>query len=668
VTASTDLVTEQTLASRLAPYAGGRSAAEIALLLQRAAATPSARWRSEWMSLIFADLPPDLAGEVLTTVSKAAPTGATNPEAAIEALRGRFVQIGIDAFLVPEADEHQGSWLPAHSRRLAWLTGFTGSAGIAVVTRDAAWLFVDGRYVLQAENEVRRAAIEPRHFNRPPVWTFLAQQLPRGTRLGYDPRLHGLNEIATITRTLEPAGIVLVPVQPNPIDQIWIDRPAKPFSAIVPHPDQYSGRSDDEKRADVAAALTASGAQAIVFNQLDSIAWLLNVRAGDAAYSPVAQSYAIMFEDGHVELFVERSKLTTAAIDHLGNRTTILDIDGFEGALRELGGRYRTVAIDPDRATSSMEQLLSSGGASVVRLGDPTLPLRMRKNEAERDGLRDALARDGAALTKFMHWLSELPLDRLPDEMEIAERVTAFRAEDPLFRGPSFPPIVGVGPNGAIIHYRPERKTNRRLSPGTLLLIDSGGQYLTGTTDITRTFCVGPVPDFEREIFTAVLKSHIALARARFPQGATGAQLDGIARGPLWNAGIEFDHGTGHGIGSYLSVHEGPIRIAAGGDKPLHTDLVISNEPGAYFAGRFGVRIENTLLVVEAGPGSGSDMFLAFETVSVAPIERALISVALLTSEERRWVDAYHAEVRDRLAPRLSGPAAVYLERATEPL
>lgn len=659
---------DQTLESRLAPYAGGRSVIEIALLLRRAAATPSARWRGEWMSLIFTDLPPDLVGEVRTAISKPVPGGTPDADAAIGALRGRFAEMGIDAFLVPEADEHQGSWLPAHSRRLAWLTGFTGSAGTAVVTKDAAWLFVDGRYVLQAETEVHRAVIEPRHFRRPPVWTFLAQQLPRGTRLGYDPRLHGLNELAAITRTLEPAGVVLVPVESNPIDQIWTDRPAKPFSAIVPYPDQYSGRSGDKKRADVAAALTAAGAQAMVFNQLDSIAWLLNLRAGDAAYSPVAQSYAIMFEDGHAELFVERGKLTKEAVDHLGNRTTILDMDQFERALREVGARGLTVAIDPDRTTRSIEQLLSSGGARIVRLGDPTLPLRMRKNEVERDGLRDALARDGAALTKFMHWLSELPLDRLPDEMEIAERVTAFRAEDPLFRGPSFPPIVGVGPNGAIIHYRPEPKTNRRLSPGTLLLLDSGGQYLTGTTDITRTLCVGPIPDFEREIFTAVLKSHIALACARFPQGATGAQLDGIARAPLWSAGIEFDHGTGHGIGSYLSVHEGPIRIAAGGDKPLHADLVISNEPGAYFAGRFGVRIENTLLVVETEPGTGSDMFLAFDTVSVAPLERALINVALLTSEERRWVDGYHAEVRHRLASRLGGPAAAYLERATEPL
>lgn len=656
------------LASRLAPYAGGRSVAEIALLLQRAAATPSARWRREWISLIFSDLPPDLASEVLTTISMPMPRPGMDPAAAVEALRGQFAQIGIDAFLVPEADEHQSSWLPAHSRRLAWLTGFTGSAGTAVVTKDVAWLFVDGRYILQAETEVERAVIEPRHFNRPPVWTFLAQQLPRGTRLGYDPRLHGMNEIAAVTRTFEPAGIVLVPVKPNPIDQIWTDRPAKPFSAIVPHPEQYSGRSDDNKRAEVAAAFTAAGAQAMIFNQLDSIAWLLNLRAGDAAYSPVAQAYAIMFEDGHTELFVERGKLTSEALDHLGNRTTILEMDGFERALQEVGARCGTVAIDPDRATCSIEQMLSSGGARVVRVGDPTLPLRMRKNSAERDGLRDALARDGAALTKFMHWLSELPLDRLPDEMEIAERVTAFRAEDPLFRGPSFPPIVGVGPNGAIIHYRPEPKTNRRLSPGELLLVDSGGQYLTGTTDITRTFCVGPIPDFERDIFTAVLKSHIALACARFPQGATGAQLDGIARAPLWKAGIEFDHGTGHGIGSYLSVHEGPIRIAAGGDKPLHADLVISNEPGAYFAGRFGVRIENTLLVIETEQGTGSDMFLAFETVSVAPLERALINVALLTSEERRWVDAYHAGVRDRLALQLGGPVAAYLERATEPL
>jgi Xaa-Pro aminopeptidase len=661
-------MTDDALASRLADYAGGRSVGEIQLLLRRVAATPSARWRSEWIALVFPGVPQHLADELRSWLDSPRPAGTADLGARIHSLRALFPQMGIDAFLVPEADEHQGSWLPAHSRRLAWLTGFTGSAGTAIVARERAWLFVDGRYILQAEGEVDEALIEPRHFRRPPLWTFVAEHLPPDIRLGYDPRLHALNDIATIKRTLDPAGVLLVPVEHNPIDQIWIDRPPRPFSAIVPQPDRYAGRSAEDKRMDVAAAVAAVGAQAMVVNQLESIAWLLNVRAGDAAYAPVAQAYAMVFDDGHTDLFVERNKLTQEAIEHLGNRTTIQEIDRFERGLEEAGARGLTIAIDPDRATQRLEQVLKASGARLVRLPDPTLPLRMRKNRTELEGLRDALARDGAALTKFMRWLRELPLDRLPDELEIAERVTGFRAEDPLFRGPSFPPIVGVGPNGAIIHYRPEPRTNRRLAPGALLLIDSGGQYLTGTTDITRTFCVGPVPVFERDIFTTVLKSHIALARARFPSGTTGSQIDGIARAPLWKAGIDFDHGTGHGIGSYLAVHEGPIRIGPGGDKALHADLVISNEPGAYFAGRFGVRIENTMVVVETGPGTGSDMFLEFETVSVAPLDRALINGSLLTFEERGWVDDYHATVRGRVAPFLAGADLAYLERATQPL
>jgi Xaa-Pro aminopeptidase len=658
---------DQKLLSQLVHYAGGRSIASVEALLQRAAATPSARWRGEWIDLLFPDLPTELANEIREHVVSL-PASVTAGGNRIQELRTLFPQLGIDAFVVPEADEHRGSSIPAFSRRLAWLTGFTGSAGTAVVASKAAWIFVDGRYILQAQTEVDQSVIEPRHFRRPPVWNFLAEQLPAKTRLGYDPRLHGLNEIATMAEVLEPAGIAVIPAEQNPIDRIWTDRPPKPFSAIVPHPDRYAGRSAEDKRMEVAATLRAGGAQAMVVNQLESIAWLLNVRAGDAAHSPVAQSYAIIFDDGHAELFVERDKLTKQVIEHLGNRTTIQDIDGFERALGDVGARGLTVGIDPDRATQRLEQVLRAGGAKVVRLSDPTLALRMRKNPVELEGLRDALARDGAALTKFMRWLSERPLDNLPDELEIAERVTAFRAQDPLFRGPSFPPIVGVGPNGAIIHYHPEQKTNRRLEPGTLLLIDSGGQYLTGTTDITRTFCVGSVPEFEREVFTTVLKSHIALACARFPKGTTGAQIDGIARAPLWKARIDFDHGTGHGIGSYLSVHEGPVRIAPGGDKQLDADLVISNEPGAYFAGRFGIRIENTMVVIQSGPGIESDMFLEFETVSVAPLDRALINIEQLTPEERGWIDRYHVKVRNCVAPFLRDEDLAWLEKATQPL
>lgn len=652
---------------RLAEISGTRSPAEVAALIDRLACAPANRWRTDWIELLFPGLSPELTAAVRERVTAAAPS-VQRGHNRVAALRGLFAELGIDGFIVPQTDEYQSSWLPAGSCRLQWLTGFSGSAGTAVVATDAAWLFVDGRYVLQAEGEVDRSEIEPRHFRRPPMLEFLATKLAAGTRLGYDPRLHSLNDVAAMEKGLAPAKIALVAVEHNPIDRLWTDRPPPPFSAIVPYDDRYAGRSMDDKRKDVAAAIKAAGAQALVLSQLESIAWLFNIRAGDATYSPVPQSYAIIYDDGHAEFFVEQEKLTPQAIRHLGNRTTIEDIAGFDGALSAAGARGLVVAIDADKATHRIEAGLRAAGGSVVRITDPTLPLRMHKNPVELANLHDAMARDGAALTKFMRWLAELPLDRLPDELEIAERVTAFRAEDPLFRGPSFPPIVGIGPNGAIIHYHPTTKTNRRLEPGVLLLIDSGGQYLTGTTDITRTMCVSAAGAFERQVFTTVLKSHIALAVARFPKGTSGSQLDGLARAPLWQSGIDFDHGTGHGIGSYLAVHEGPIRIAPGGERPLHAQLVISNEPGAYFRDRFGIRIENTLVVTDAKPGLGDDTFHEFETVSVAPLQRSLIDRGLLSATERDWVDRYHAMVRRAVAPFLQGVDLEFLTAATAPL
>ena len=652
---------------RLAEHGGSRTAADIGALIDRLASTPSSRWRGEWLDLLFPSLPDELSAELRQRV--AAGGFAVQPgRGRVQAVRSLFDAVGIDAFVVPQADEYRSSSLPANARRLQWMTGFSGSAGTAVVTRNAAWLFVDGRYILQAQDEVDASEIEPRHFRKPPTLEFLAATLPKGTRFGYDPRLHSASEVTGMGAALQPVGLVLTPVQQNPIDTLWVGRPPRPFSAIVPQDDALAGQSASDKRDDIAAAVRAAGADALVINQPESIAWLFNIRAGDATFSPVAQSVAILHGDGHAELFVEREKLTQAAVRHLGNHTTIMDIGDVDGALAANGASRRKVAIDPGNTTSQVELVLRSSGAQVVSLADPILSARMKKNATELDNIRNAMARDGAAMTKFMRWLSERHPDNLPDELQLAERVTAFRAEDPLFRGPSFPPIVGVGPNGAIIHYHPEPRTNRRLEPGVPLLIDSGGQYLTGTTDITRTMCVGQAGDFERRMFTTVLRGHIALAVAMFPVGTTGSQLDGIARAPIWSAGVNFDHGTGHGIGNYLSVHEGQIRIAPGAETPLHANLLISNEPGAYFAGRFGIRIENTLVVTEAPAGYGGEAFLRFETISVAPFQRSLIDLAMLSAAERRWIDDYHAMVRVRVAPFLRGPDLDWLHTATEAL
>jgi Xaa-Pro aminopeptidase len=653
--------------ARLVAQYSSHPANEVEALIERVAETPSSQWRDDWLELLFPGLPHDAATELRAGMAKIA-RPVTAGSGRIAAIRSLFDNLGIDGLIIPQADEYRSSSIPAYACRLQWLTGFSGSAGTAVVMQDAAWLFVDGRYILQAEGEVDRSEIEPRHFRKPPMLEFLTAVLPTGTRLGYDPRLHSLNEIAAIEQALGPAGIALVPVAQNPIDVRWTERPPPPFSAIVPYDDQFSGQAASDKRQQLADAIKQSGAQAFVVNQLESIAWLFNIRAGDATFSPVVQSTAIIHDDGHAEFFVEQEKLTASAIQHLGNQTTIQDIHEFDGALKAAGARGLTVAVDGDNATGRINLALTSAGARVIKIADPILTARMKKNPIELANLRNAMARDGAAMTRFMRWLSELPLDNLPDELEIAERVTDFRAQDELFRGPSFAPIVGIGPNGAVIHYHPTQRTNRRLEAGTLLLLDSGGQYLTGTTDITRTMCVGPAELFERQMFTTVLRSHIALAVARFPEGTSGSQLDGIARAPLWQAGVNFDHGTGHGIGSYLSVHEGPIRIAPGGEKPLHNHLVISNEPGAYFPGRFGIRIENALVVTEGAKGPGGEDFLQFETVTVAPLQRDLIVLDMLTADERTWVDNYHVMVRQQIGPWLDDRDLAWLEAATEKL
>ena len=662
------MISDEILDRTIASHGIKCSAAELRTLLQRVAVTPAERYRDDWWQVLAPDLTPDATQALRDLLARMpVPTSAADPTR-LGRLRDLMSGLKIDAFVVPQADEYQGGSIPLSACRLQWLTDFRGSAGTAVVAAERAWLFVDGRYVLQAQKEVSSGAFEVRHMRHPPIWQHVNEQMAAGSRIGFDPRLHSVADVARITKALEAGGHRLVPLERNPIDILWTDRPPLPFAPLAPHDVKFAGRTAIEKQEEAAGRLRNSKADALVLNQLESIAWLLNIRGGDAAHSPVAQAYAVLFNDGHTELFVERQKATAAVIDHLGNRTAIRDIAEIGDALQEIGRKGSTVALDPDKATQWMHDALERSGARIVKMRDPTIDSRIRKNDVELKNFSDVMERDGAALCRFIRWVGEEPLRSPVTEMAASEHVTRLRAEDPTFRGPSFEPIVAAGPNAAIVHYHATPESDRVIEPGTMLLVDSGGQYLGGTTDITRTIAIGEPSDEARWYFTMVLKSHIALATMRFPKGSTGAPLDAIARAPLWKAGINFDHSTGHGIGSYLSVHELPVSISDKTEEKLDVGMVVSNEPGAYLADRLGVRIENAMTVIAAGTGKTGEQFLGFATLSLAPIDRRLIDVDMLLAEEVAWVDNYHATVRDKLRPRLSGPDADWLDWATAPL
>jgi Xaa-Pro aminopeptidase len=649
--------------SRLATFSN--DPAEVAPRLRRLVQTPSNRWRLDWVAELFPGMSEGDKAALLAAIGQWQPPLQHFLAERLVAVRDRLAKLAVDGFVVPQSDEHQGEFVPPRNQRLAWLTGFTGSAGMAVITPDKAWLFVDGRYIEQAKRQVDAATIEVRHFQKPPTWQFLAGALSPASRLGYDPALHSVAEIERVQNELAKARIELVAVDDNPIDALWSDRPTAAFSPLVAHPIALSGRSLLDKINDVAAELAAKQIDATVLNQLDSIAWLYNVRGGDVANTPVAECFAVAYADGHSDLFIEGEKITPAAREHLGNHVTVRRIVEFDDALRDLGRQRLTVGVDPARVTNRIRSRITAAGGTVQPLEDPTAAKRIRKNDVEIANIKEAMVRDGVCMARFLRWLQSRPADALPDELEIVAALEEFRAADPTYRGPSFPSIVGIGGNGAVVHYHPATKTNRRLEPGVLVLIDSGGQFLTGTTDITRTLVHSEPSAVHRTIYTTVLKGHIALACTRFPKGAVGGQLDAIARAALWRIGINYDHGTGHGIGAFLGVHEGPVRIAPGATLPLDTGMVMSNEPGAYLTEKFGIRLENSVLVVASGAGQAEDAYLEFETLSLAPFDRQLIDVALLTAPELKWLNAYHALVRQLVGAQLAGEDAAWLHRAT---
>jgi Xaa-Pro aminopeptidase len=588
----------------------------------------------------------------------------------VERLRGELAKEGLAGFLVPRADEHQGEYVPPRARRLAWLTGFTGSAGLAAVLAEAAAIFVDGRYTLQVRDEAPGEVFEHHHVTESPPAEWLRVRLRAGDRLGYDPWLHTIEGVERLQTACAKAGATLVPVAQNLVDRIWADQPEPPRGPIVPHDQKHAGRPAPDKRREIAELLAKDAVDAVVLTAPDSIAWLLNVRGRDVAHTPLPLSFAVVHRDATVDLFVDPAKLTPGLVEHLGEGVRVVPPDALGPALDRLGAARRTVQVDPTWTAAWVAQRLTGAGATVARGADPCLVPKACKNDVELAGARIAHEKDGIALCRFLAWLGrEAPAGRLT-EISAAERLDALRAEEPLFRDVSFPTISGAGPNGAIVHYRATPRTDRRIEPGMLYLVDSGAQYLDGTTDVTRTVAIGPPTPEQRDRFTRVLRGHITLATARFPKGTTGSQLDALARAPLWDAGLDYDHGTGHGVGSYLSVHEGPQRISkVGNSVALLPGMIVSNEPGYYKAGQYGIRIESLVVVVPAQAPPGAEVTLyGFETLTLVPIDRALVEPALLTPAEIAWLDAYHARVRDVIAPKVDRGTATWLTEATRPL
>ena len=583
-------------------------------------------------------------------------------------LRAEMEAQGLDGFIIPHEDEHQNEYLPAANDRLAWLTGFTGSAGAAVVLKDRAAVFVDGRYTLQVRDQVDEAHFEILDLveGGPPAFVEGAAE---GSVIGYDPKLHSPTALEHLKRAAAKAGAVLKPFESNPLDAAWgQERPAQPAAPVVPHPEAYAGESSESKRRRVGESLNPLGADAAVLTAPASIAWLFNVRGGDVIRTPLPIGQAILDADGRARLFLDPAKVTDELPGWLGNEVALQPSEALPAALDALKGKK--VLVDPAQSSSWYFDRLAAAGATVVRGMDPcTLP-RAAKNPVEVEGARQAHIRDGAALSRFLHWVATEAQESLPDEAEVVRVLEWFRDQAPGLKDLSFDTIAGAGPNGALPHYRPVTRTIRRVEKGSLLLVDGGGQYPDGTTDVTRTMAIGEPTAEQKDRFTRVLKGHIALARIRFPAGTTGHQLDALARVPMWMAGLDYDHGTGHGVGSYLGVHEGPQRIAkAVNTQPLLPGMIVSNEPGYYKGGHWGIRIENLQVVTEASdiPG-GERPMLGFETLTMAPIDRRLIEVDLLDPTERAWVDAYHAEVLAKVGPLVDGEAGAWLEQACAPL
>jgi Xaa-Pro aminopeptidase len=584
----------------------------------------------------------------------------------VAALRAELKRRGLDGFIVPHADRHQSEYLPPSEERLAWLTGFTGSAGTAIVLADRAVLFTDGRYTLQAREQIDTSIFSIEHMGETPLDAWIEANLSSGIKLGYDPCLHTADAAEKLGKACAAAGATLVGVEPNPIDAIWKDRPQQPLGAVKLHDLRHAGEDAATKLAHIRDELGRLRADALVVSDPPALAWTFNIRGADITHVPVALGFAILQREGRPTLYLDGRKLSNETRNALELLADVREPAAFASDLGALAAAKMNLRLDQSTAADALARIVAQNGGKATRGPDPIALMKAVKNETEIEGTRAAHKRDGAALTKFLAWFDqEAPGGKLT-EIDAVEALETFRREGGILKDVSFPTIAGSGPNGAIVHYRVTRKSNRRIGPGELFLIDSGAQYEDGTTDVTRTVAVGEPSAEMRDRFTRVLKGHIAIARAVFPDGTTGAQLDTLARQDLWAAGLDFDHGTGHGVGSYLSVHEGPARISKLGTTPLKRGMILSNEPGYYKTGAYGIRIENLVLVTQAPAAPGAEKPLnAFETLTLAPIDRRLIETGMLTADEIAWLDSYHRRVRESLSPLVDTETRAWLEQAT---
>ncbi|MBS7538584.1 aminopeptidase P family protein [Ancylobacter lacus] len=585
-------------------------------------------------------------------------------------LRAELARRQLDGFIVPRADAHQNEYVPPCAERLAWLTGFTGSAGVAVVLAEEAAIFVDGRYTLQAAAQVDTAsfAVVPSFEVTPEKW--LQAHLPAGARFAYDPWLLTLDGLERLRQAVASAGGTLIATDYNPVDAVWLDRPPEPTAPVTLRDPALAGEATADRLERLRAALKAEKLDALVISDPHTMAWAFNIRGGDVSFTPLPLGWAILPAEGRPTLLLDGRKLQPEVRRELAIHAELLEPVYFDDALALLASSGATVRLDQATCPAHVAARIEAAGGKVSKGPSPAALMQATKNAAEIAGMHAAHRRDGAALARFLAWFAtEAPKGALTEIAAVCA-LESFRRDTGALKDVSFPTIAGAGPNGAIVHYRVSFATNRAISPGELFLIDSGAQYEDGTTDVTRTLAVGTPTAEMRDRFTRVLKGNLAIARAVFPRGTSGAQIDPFARQYLWAAGLDFEHGTGHGVGAYLSVHEGPARISKVGTVPLQAGMVLSNEPGYYKTGAFGIRIENLQLVAERQVEGAERALLGFDTLTLAPFERALIEIALLTSEERAQIDAYHARVRAEIGPLVETDAAtrLWLEAATAPL
>jgi Xaa-Pro aminopeptidase len=579
----------------------------------------------------------------------------------IAALRTEFARLGLDGFLVPRADQHQNEYVAACEERLAWLSGFTGSAGLAIVLKGSAAIFVDGRYSLAVKGQVDVSIFQPVAWTETSPSDWLEANLSPRARLGYDPWLHTPRQVKCLGKATQAAGAELVAVEPNPIDAIWTDRPAPPLGKITLHGLRFAGESAKRKLA-CASALGAK--DALLVSDPHAVAWVFNIRGHDVAHTPLPLGYALILKEAKPRLYVDARKLGNYTRDKLSRLAEIEEPQRLVRDLQVLGEKGKKVLFDSATAPAKLAAILKEAGGACELGQDPIVLMKARKNATELEGARNAHLRDGAAVVHFLHWFSVNAPGGNLSEIDAAQALETFRRDTGKLKDVSFPSVAAAGANAAIPHYRVTIKTSAKIRSG-IFLIDSGGQYADGTTDITRTLAVGKPTVLMRDRFTRVLKGHIAIARAVFPKGTTGAQIDTFARVPLWRAGLDFDHGTGHGVGSYLSVHEGPQRISKQGSTVLEPGMILSNEPGFYHAGHWGIRTEN-LVVIERREIAGAEReMLGFETLTLAPLDLALVEPKLLDGDEIAWLNAYHARVWRKISPLVEPGARRWLRRAT---